>query len=175
MSVAPIDLAPFCLDGPSISHINEPWCVDGKTYATDGRIAIEVDAEGPPPKGKRPGVFELLENHTATEWHPCPEVEGPPEGFDGRWVELEFCNGCDCGRCSGNEYESPSEDEFEGIEVFSGLDVGRRYLWLVSQLPNVEIGVASPQLKRGHAIAFRFDGGRGLLIETLASPTPRSP
>jgi hypothetical protein len=89
-------------------------------------------------------------------------VAGKPLNCDRLWKRLVPCD-CDqggdiCGLCIGmREYLERIDEASEPHRVFNRT-FGRRYLWIVSQLPGLKI-----EVRRG-AMQLQFEGGRGVLM-----------
>jgi hypothetical protein len=96
-------------------------------------------------------------------------VAGQPLNCDRLWKRLVPCQ-CDqggdiCGLCVGmGEYLETIDEAFERHRVFNRT-FGRRYLWIVSQLPGLKI-----EVRRG-AMQLQFEGGRGVLMGMNDEPT----
>lgn len=94
-------------------------------------------------------------------------VAGKPLNCDRLWKRLVPCQcqspGGDsglgvCFKCAGmREYPETIDEAFERHRVLNR-DFARRYLWIVSQLPELRI-----EVRRG-AMQLEFTGGRGVLM-----------
>lgn len=177
---AKIDLSHFCAEKSALYRhaIWTPWMMFGKVYATDAVMLVECDPEraiafevafGPRPDVlKRMKVFKTMPG--SQEFNRLPAVKGPESG-DPRWRESIVCHECckwdpeyrkECDACSGEgKYDSLLDSAGERVP-FMGSDFARRYLWLVALLPRVWATVTS--IDEGAVMAFKFDGGRGLLM-----------
>ena len=117
-----IDLKPFCLTGPSRTALAKPFTRDGFTYATDGRMAVRVEARENEPGDEKAldaaKLFEpeLAKPHTEHAWPVVPEpvtkICGKCDGR-GKFSKCADCDGdgvqvCDldheheCERCGGS-------------------------------------------------------------------------
>lgn len=186
------DLRHFCDEEPrGLFDLRYPFAQDGMTYATDDRICVRTKrilSSQLSEDARLPQVNKLawLHGDKRLRWrrwrtreiagdcpHTCPDCRGK-----GRWgsgvvpcsacsgYEYEYC-GCTigyvggvlCGRCNG-------EGEVRRQYVIGDECAAPRYAELVSQLPDVEY-VTYPMEHRGgvvaNVIAFRFNGGEGLL------------
>jgi len=103
-----------------------------------------------------------------------PAVDGPPEELDRLWQSMDECDRCDgrgwrecdmghehdCDECSGEGMTLNTNPAAHERLFIAGVTVARRYAWIVSQLPGVTVGKADGV----DALAFRFDGGSGILM-----------
>ena len=173
---------------------DKPLWHDGTLYLTDGRILVVVPNQPQPESCwllhgdffsekpekqdrwrsiKADGVFKLSVPCDFAPFGPI-EVKGPPSGLNALWQSMQECDSChgrgwrrcdmdhehDCIECDG-EGELMQEAACAGDLVPVGeLTLKRQYAWLVSQLPGVVVGKC-PTME---ALAFRFDGGHGLVM-----------
>lgn len=136
-----------------------PYSIGDYTYATDGMIFIKV-----------PRIAEFQENPEA------PDPEKIEYGEVKAWypVNIETPQMITCFECLGegtvyfeteyNEYEIKCKScDGAGKMIprkpmdFHGTLFDQRYLFLLSKLPNCEIGITGPS----EISPFRFDGGAG--------------
>lgn len=160
-------LKKFCAtDDSRILH--EPFTVGEYTYATNRKIAIRVPhfpsvnlATDPQPIEKQ--FAEGIPTDPLTKW----EKLAP---FEYRQV-LEDCDEClgtglvtcdydhdhECDECEGTGQVTVLQKKAIGVRLFN-----KEYLALISTLPDCEI---APDFGgREDALAFRFNGGHGLLM-----------
>ena len=103
-----------------------------------------------------------------------PQVDGPPGECDRLWQcsgECDQCDGRGWRQCNMGHDHDCDDCDGEGIAIEThpaakerltvlGVLVARRYAWIISQLPGVLIG----QTEQADKLAFRFDGGVGVLM-----------
>jgi RNA polymerase subunit RPABC4/transcription elongation factor Spt4 len=155
--------------------IGDPWVKDGTLYATDGRIAIAIDADLPDTNDgrRRPNVEELLVE--PKEWHPLPDEL--PEGTlrDGPcWYCLDYkftpwnaivCRAEPCPYCGDDELDEEWDEEFEHpiySVVILGMEVSRYFIEKLRILLNgtpCDVGVGKADM-----LVFRWEGGRAALM-----------
>lgn len=192
--VQDIDYECFCLapgDFAGRYELSEPAIRNGRLYCTNGRIALRLDEAPPVAKESSDfpqSAFDLLDGITpGDDGIPCPEVEGPPEGADKWWYahrkeKCDLCRGAgncecrcgdehDCCECEGTgfvKYDGPVDGATKGIFV-GEREFQRRYLWMISQLPNARLypdRCADIPNKHTKAMGmpFSFDGGVGVVM-----------
>jgi hypothetical protein len=175
--VDPISLDRFCGDEETRPYLHQPFSYGEYTYATDGSIIVRVprrddvagrDPTEPPTLGGVEALFFAAEGRT---FGPLPEYETLPEK-PGVMEPHSDCEGKGCGACEETgEIERGYRAETARFPVH---DVAAYYLDLIRSLPNLSVAFGKPLWKADlplgrkppadHAIAFRFDGGCGLLM-----------
>jgi hypothetical protein len=153
-----VDLTPFCYipHEPCVLFLlTVPFTEGDYTYATDGAIIVRVP--------KRPGFekkqgarypkVERVGTFTAPgRLRKCPAVKGPPLGVDPWWME------CNISEDGEDEWPEVIDAAVERIVIRDEF-FGRRYVWLISQLPGVKI--ANCRVASDPGLYFQFDGGSG--------------
>lgn len=197
-----MNLTDFC--APNRFRLAAPWREGNYVYATTGQIMIEVAAADYPEITAEGEIdpadaFADMWPTGAVPWQPmppvgpqtmqeCPDCEG--KGFESK--DCPTCDGrgyCECSKC-GDEHDC-GECDGEG-EVLSDVKCaacdgqGERFLpadqrlcgslyageycALLAGLPNAHIAPS----RDGNGLAFRFDGGRGLLMKLLVGGEVRA-
>lgn len=163
-----INLEMFC--DPDRPPIARPFSAGEWTYATNGHILVRVPrrknvAENP----AAPAVeaSRLLEFLRKARYKPAPKFELPEEPFE--WEEQfkwHRCSGsghehscpncnCKCPRCNGvGIYTVPNWHKTH----IGKARYNSKYISWMQSLPQLE------QPYRRKPLAFRFDGGEGLLM-----------
>ena len=166
----------FCAKGSFDRRLDNPFSRGAFTYATNGHIMIRIarlesveEIERPPDVDR---VF--LANAVALEGTMRPLRAPVP--LSPAAVECGVCEGTgyghDCPDCSCN---CPICGGTGTLEEFTIVKIGKRYfssgyIRLVERLPGAIISDVE-----GECLAFRFDGGVGLLMEvTLDDPDTAS-
>lgn len=101
---------------------------------------------------------------------PCPECEGEGEFNHGsHWYKCKECRGdggvraeTPCPNCEGTGYDTFARSR--PPMPTGNTSANHYYLWRISQLPGVLLGHNKDPLG---LIAFRFDGGEGVLMPRL--------
>jgi len=180
-----MDLKQFCCKDPMHPNIAEPFTQGGKTWATNGFLAIGVTPIFGVRKQDTPKMAELISKAGEPgEWYKVPAVE------------VQTCkhcagvvNNCKCYECGGvgTVTLSNTYTEYSGIECGScegegevlmcrycsgtGVDADElvtigpaqfkaNALHLLRDLPNVEISPTGAET----SAHLRFDGGIGFLM-----------
>lgn len=140
--------------------LSRPWLCGEYVYATDGAITIRVLAEDygyiNEPTGKVPQKFlddlfaEVADLRIVSA---CPPRK-PCGWCDGTGL-VEF----ECDHCNQHN----SQPCFACHVVFRDLHYGQRYMNLVHSLPGVRVRSHFTR-SSGDMLAFRFDGGHGVLM-----------
>lgn len=166
-------LKDFCC--PYEGRLDAPWNSDGKTYATNGQMAIRVDSEIPyeNPKWRTVDVDSVLGDWSkVTEWNQFPEAMTCEVCDDGK-PKMEFCDRCsgtgicicscdnehDCGFCGGSG-EQPRDCNCVtqvGDRAIRTINLRR-----ITKLPEVRWGVSEPGFDQ--VVFFKFDGGIGAVM-----------
>lgn len=178
-----IDLQKFCSKDPEKSIIQAPFNQNGKTWATNGWVAIGVPEIAGFVSRSSPPVSSL-DSAEPEVWHDLPEVEVEDCTVCKGEVTNHPCNECngggtvtlrneyseysgiECGTCDG-EGEAPvcqycSET---GISPDKQVKIGPAWfnanaIWIIRDLPGIQI---SPTGETSVAL-LRFDGGTGFLM-----------
>jgi hypothetical protein len=101
-------------------------------------------------------------------------VEGPANGLDMLWRTMVECDRCfgrgwrrcdmdhehDCEECDGEGTVFDVDESATDVIEVCGTRIQRRYAWLVSKLPGVQVGIAVGI----NGIAFRFRDGCGVVM-----------
>lgn len=154
-------LMEFCKNAGN-ENFRSPYSIGDYTYATNGNIFIKV-----------PRMAEFSENPQA------PDPEKVDYGEVKAWylVKIETPQTVRCPECLGagivyfetdyNEYEINCKScDGTGRMMpkksmnFHGVLFDQKYLFLLSKLPNCEIGITGPS----EISPFRFDGGTGAIM-----------
>lgn len=121
--------------------------------------------------------LEILSDLPEATVH-VPSVNGPPSHVDALWQAMETCDACsgggyrecsmghehDCPDCDGKGvYPQDCEEAGEEIEIHGEL-FARRYVWILSQLPDVKM---CSELRNTHKLGFSFRGGRGAVMSRV--------
>jgi len=179
-----LDLSKFCVKDSERHGMNHPFTQNGKTWATNGWLAIGVPERADVPANDHAPDISRCHPTTPPEvWYDIPVVDVQPCKFckgkikdftcpecNGRGVvnlanyysEYNMdCNTCDgngdvdeCIHCAGTGYDSDKQTDI-GNTTFNN-----RALMLIVDLPNVQIG---PTGKTSPAL-IKFDGGEGFLM-----------
>lgn len=168
----------YITDGAILIEIEEhpkpdnAWQVVGGKFQPAGSGLDSL----PSRKIKPEAIAKIMEMVKACDC-PVTAVEGPPDEVDRLWQTVEECYECsgrgwatcsmghqhDCDDCDGEgdvTTEHPSAREPVDVD---GVRVARRYIWIVSQLPEVMAGkVVIPD--GWNALGFKFQGGRGIVM-----------
>lgn len=164
-----IDLKPFC-GADNRTYLHAPFIVDGATFATNGHIIVRIPVAIP---GAQSGDNKVVEGVRRLS----RQMDGDfqfikaahfrlPARAETPKVECDECDGTghqhDCPSCKCVCEECGGSGLVEGDAPSVGL-LGKiwnhDYLAMVFALPSVEIAAADDWL------AFRFDGGVGLLMK----------
>lgn len=178
----------FCDPFQTRYALEKPWIKNGVEYATDGRIAVYLDATNQPntieDNRRYPNVKEVIDPFEPEKWFPFPDpgelwrlsdqdsdIGGTCHwclGF-GRicWNEIvattECCEACDgSGHISGQKMREESYNF--GTEIkFPNVRVSRHYIERVRVFaPAAEFGeVKSAKKGQPDLLRFRFEGGQG--------------
>lgn len=184
-----INLQPFCAsqkDGRA--YLQKPFHLDGKTYATNGHILVEVDGVEHAAAAEDESVIDkvrsLLSQLPNSEYQPLPAglpaVE--PEackvcGGEGDRRACPSCNGYGVFKHHGHDYDcTPCDGDghvkaachycnANGRVDSAPIRIGRMlftgsYLAMIASLPNAKISTAGTVDFAG----FTFQGGRGALM-----------
>jgi len=171
-------LADFCGQTKSLS---EPFCENGYTYASDGKVIVRLPSEEITKnkdcfydmssllfeqKGKLVSLPELPKETKATcdICGGCGKMTGCSECEGGQW-ECRKCNSTGyfkdgkliCHECNGS---GMVVSNFQKTITINGHKLQLGYLRKLSKLPEIKI-VAHP-VKYQHY--FKFDGGDGILM-----------
>lgn len=164
-----IDLQKFCGREHERAYLQKPWSRGEWTYATNGKLMVRIP--------RRPDVPAADEQNPAAEkaeqlfvesnpWEcsPAPKIKLPEPSDD----ECEECDGrgtahdcptcqCPCSFCIGGQRRP-----YHGVYVSIGeVDFKADDIALIVDLPALYL---SNSLSREHPMAFRFNGGEGLLM-----------
>ena len=177
MTTEEIDLEMFCMtpDYDGRYALKAPFVIAGYRYATDGAVAVRMEATGEPDtvvEGKLPAdIGEMFAKiKLGGEAIDIPPHNGLPTEFHDKWfrvaVDCSECGGSggNCSECDGKgSIDEVPEAGYEGLAI-AGRNYAHQYIWRIRDLPNVKLW---PKAKcpRKDAIVFSFDGGLGLLME----------
>lgn len=157
-----IDLQKFCLeDYQGRDYLMRPFRLNGEIVATNGHILVAIPDDGRHvPEAITTGFGESVTKTLAATTD--------------RWISLSTITLPDVEECSICPDPADLEDGEEcancygtGIKQYQPFRVGEtdfnvRYLTLISELPNAEIGI-SDKIETT-PVPFRFDGGHGVLM-----------
>jgi len=165
-----IDLFQFCGE---TRNIDRPFIADGKTYATNGHIAIRVNEVRDDFEEAKVSVNFLASAVKAfdvdiknikpvkvtgmkNERIDCPQCDGTNK------IRCEcdcpFCeNMVDCYTCNGTGFDYA----YTGECSYGNCRFNPKYLHMVQELPNSKMYAS----KRSNGVSyFTFDGGDGILM-----------
>ena len=148
-------LAPFCMspEEEKISRyqLSKPWYDTGWLYASDGAVLVRVPSlpikndNGMRPNNVASFFVDFQKKNT---WVPALfEVDGPPVGNSDTWWRTSTCE------CCGQTWEEGEGELVETKESIQSIAIneshfGRRYLWLIRQLPDVQFFIVKKSKKR---------------------------
>jgi hypothetical protein len=158
-----IDLKPFCDKDFSLYAFQRPWTVNGKRYATDGRVIVRMLVPGEPdspPGGRVPNNVDDYFKPVKGKWLQWPEVESCGECKGSREV---VCHGCACGVCAGGEPATCLACLKPHQYMFGSAALAHWLAWEISRLPNVMF-IPNTNRNRESAVRFKFDGGEGAVM-----------
>jgi len=181
-----IDLTRFCADENLRYNLDHPWVRGGYKIATDGRICVRVKTDEPdtvPGEGERypdiDALFKELDEKIAA-WHPMPTAlpYNAPS-----WDNCPVCGGSaqlgccpQCGMFGGRDKDLLDCRHCDGkgtLELVCSITLDKRrysveYIRDIMSLPALEYGELNEEAARRNPahnpLAFRFDGGDGLLM-----------
>ena len=99
----------------------------------------------------------------------CPNIPQPAGTHGLGWGVLRICDGCHgkgnyagfvCQDCDGKKRAYEEAEAAQYAVVHDGQNFAARLLWIINQLPNAKLGHCNGL----NAVAFTFDGGRGILM-----------
>jgi hypothetical protein len=170
-------LSTFCRDYGTRFLL--PVLIDGAAYASNGHILVRFDA---PPVGQygdiethadihgvRVDLALMLKKLTVdrTDYlpfgRPLPPLRICPQCNGRRYDDLSQTD--ECGHC-----DASGMDHHEAIR-FGGGAISRHYLAMILELPNILICVPESN-KEGEPVAFRFDGGAGIVMQIRLDAAP---
>jgi len=173
-----IDIRGFC-QPPELEakhDCRKPWSFDGFTYATDLAIVIRVNKIAALAGDQDHELLADIAKHlrgipdetTGIRWEASPTVPDPSKVCDSWWRTLEQCETCNgnhtgaCEECAGQGKSMRKINDDYRSHSQNGLCLGRRYLWMISKLPNCKVCAdgRNPELP---LLSFRCDGGIGCL------------
>ena len=154
----------FCGDAPDRPYLDEPfrYTIDDRPWviATDGRIAIRVDASLFPQvetrNQDREGIGTTWRLYRDRDWKPLRSKTSMQKcGLCGGTKLCRHCNEGPCPDCLGTG-KRPT-----GVVTFGKQSLAARYVWLASMLPDVKFCEGdTPE----NPVSFKFTGGQGLLM-----------
>lgn len=191
------NLQRFAYRGDINAGIHTPWTTGGKSYATNRAICIQVDTPAPGVEQREDpvGLAALIERSIGAipdeAYAPLPELPVPvicQWCHGGQMMDCPACEGSgghdslidtECDACAGTG-QAPLADGGDEIDCFmcEGLGEERiattigstlfddRLLRLIAALPGAAFAL-HPSAPNTNPAAFRFDGGRGLLMPML--------
>lgn len=174
-----VDIQQFC--GTELeSRWGHPWIHEGRTYATNGSIAVRLNepiaefSEFEDKIGKRkPNIDAVLKPiESVSEWF-APPLVTKCRLCENKYKCIEECDSCFAGRCTCNCCELEHDcnlcegtGEIENVcscnTSFLNRRVANRYIEKISTLLNVRMGVAGEGI--GEPIYFTFHGGVGCVM-----------
>lgn len=186
-----LNLMPFCSTDTNRKNIQKPWSLNGFTYATDGKILVQIEGSHADPNEGAPklsldGGFRF--NHSEMQdWIELPAVIDPPKTSDcttckgtGSASECKECQGdgnveCDyghdheCPKCDGIG-STPSKDgktcsdcNSGKVELFTSMQVGGQFINVryLATLKGLD-GVKINTTRRGSSHMIPFKFNGGL-------------
>jgi hypothetical protein len=177
-----IDLQPFCANYDSRYVLSKSFVRKGTRYATDGRICVRVDAAGQDDTEGTTPPSEDLGWGGDGDWKPIPAVEPVMSMQKCPHCTCKTCHGsgetecptchndCDCEECDGDGFDGCEQCHETGMMMLpdfytiDGIKIAARYWDKIRALPNVMYALPANKSDRLRPIAFRFDGGDGLVM-----------
>ena len=162
-----IDLQPFCGREPERPYRQQPWSRGEWTFATNGRIIVRVPRRSEVGENKDAPdaavLFKKCEERSNAPHTQLPAAKAPktdPEpclicGGEGKEHSCPNC-ACVCPNCHGSGEVPPEFSVGLGPAAFAG-----NYFLMMQRLPSIEV---STKISKEEPLAFRFDGGDGLLM-----------
>ncbi|MDH0342870.1 hypothetical protein [Chromobacterium haemolyticum] len=164
-----------------------PFQINGKTYASNGRILVETDGGDHPgaPTEKVQPILDVLDRIPAEGYQALPPITAPKLApcrvCDGRGDRqtCQSCGGLGVFEHYGKGYACKccdSHGHFDGpchycnatgqIDTSTPVQIGgahymRSYLYLIAQLPTP---LFAPSARPDGIAGFTFQGGRGALM-----------
>lgn len=164
------DLMPWCSKENTRPYIQKPFVRDGKTYATNGWVLIELNAslEGADGEGVDAGhalskaFFEGLQAASLRTVE--QKIDGECPVCEGTGHEHPDCPDCccDCEECDGS-----GKVPVQTYAALRGGYFNSTYTNLLAQLPGLKLPKALPPDELV-AVGFTFDGGRGAIMRVSA-------
>ena len=160
------DLMPFCSTDVKKPTIMQPWTRDGRTYATDGRIAIRVGCEvaGVTPNPAAPNCERVFVVPSKAIYVAVPDLKGQDCYECSATGRVQCtCRECgddherDCPECDGHGSVFPTG----ASHVIGKRTLAARYLAMIRALPGAEIAKGGDALDAAH---WRFYDGDGMLM-----------
>lgn len=172
-----IDLQQFCSTDPGREYLHQPWSRGDWTYSSNGHIGIRVTRRTDVPENeKAPDLQRLLDkaNGQLLQFEPPPVVNLPKRST--KIVTCRECEGdpvihtcpdctCVCDHCDGTGKETTSSDDSKFITI-RNVNFALKYARQLLALPNILLPDVVPYPE---AMAFRFDGGDGILMPMTAT------
>lgn len=155
-----IDLNKFCGGENEIhSYLRQPFRHNGQIIATNGHIIISIQDDGreaSTPTKELTDLVDKIFTRTMDTYAPVSGIYIP---------EAEKCK--HCGNPDYQDEEGVCVCDDTGFVLHQNVLVGattfaRRYLALIAELPNAEIGVSVDE--KLWQVPFRFDGGQGYVM-----------
>lgn len=166
-----IDLKPFCGTDVYRSYLHQPFSQGDFTYATNGHICMRVPRREDAPEQDKVNPSAMPWDK-AQDFAPLPMLTLPEkstdirecdECYDGYEHDCPDCE-CICEACHGTNQIDFDSDEKMSVDLF-GIPFALRYVRLLMTLPGVQISlVQMPTFDAAKGLAFRFEGGDGLLM-----------
>lgn len=186
-----IELQQFCDEKHLRWDFSQPFGQGEWTYATDARICVRTKLVKPPDKASElnlPDANGLGWIHSEPQrWRAWPRKSWISAGYDmcpmcdwtGRVGAGVVACGCDfgCDRCGDTEYvggercdycEGKGFGDFPSIQPVGRLHVRGIYDRKIRSLGDVEYVFVNPSHPES-PIAFRFDGGQGIVMPLMRS------
>jgi hypothetical protein len=163
-----MDLTPFCGTDETRPQITKPFSRGEFTYATNGHLCIRVPRREDATEQDEVNVLNLPWDKPHY-YVPFPDIAMPPKVtrtekcscFDGYEHD---CPDCACEECDGTGTATIDSDAKTSVGL-CGTPYALRLVRMIADLPGLQIA-AGRSLKhdRSSVLAFRFDGGDGLLM-----------
>ncbi len=153
------DLLPFCLRYSSRYYdVSKPFRQGEYVYATDGCVAVRVDPAGYDVTRSvlKPDMSAMPWTSEGLDWMPWPDRSRVRAG---RYDVCE-CGSWGCEQCAGRciTYEP-------NAQPIGDMYIGGCYDRIIRPLPGIEWTRRKFEMHR--CVAFRFDGGIGLLMTII--------
>lgn len=174
-----IDLKQYC--DKSSERLSKPHFLDGKWYASDGKILIVAD------ENQYSG--DHFQNHVFAKqiqsFEPTfkdvvrvalPDVASLEKCFvlrgrrivKGRIIKCPHCNrDPECWECGGNGKVDASASTFVPLEGYKSLGLAAKNIHLINLLPDVEFFGHKEDINDRKPFEFKFKGGCGVAMPML--------
>ena len=164
-----MNLNKYCNE--DMPSFRKPFVAGKYLYATDGSIAIRIPK---PAKAKEVANTTYQSKCAQVKyWEACSTASIPLPPYDTlrtRPMGKKRCAGCGritqggyCFRCQVST-QGTIHDGHKWPGFADGFGIADRYFRMLLALPNVRTSIIIDPALPGPALAFRFDGGEGLVM-----------